>query len=409
MIENFKKENWKKTFFLFWISQAFSLFGSNLVQFALVWWLTRTTGSASILAAATAFAVIPEIIINPIAGAVVDRANRKMVMILADSAIATATILMAFLFYFGVVEIWHVYVLMALRSIGGAFHAPAQQASTTLMVPKEQLARIAGFNQVMHGGISIIAPPLGALMLEFLDVQGTLSIDFLTASIAVGLLFFLQIPQPENGNKSQIFKFSSLLSDMKAGVTYLLQMKGLVALVILIMVLKFALSPAFSLYPLLVSKHFNGDAAQYALVEFLAGIGIVLGGFFLGVWGGFKKKIWTFWTGFAALSVCLIWTSRLAPSQFVIFNIVTFLVGFVIPIIDGPYMAILQSNIEPEFQGRVLSLTASLIWLSTPVGLAFAGPISDRFGIPIWFMLAGIFILVATLIGISLPAVRNIE
>ncbi len=406
---NTNTTSWKKTFSLFWISQGFSVFGSVLVQFALVWWLTKTTGSASILATATAFAIIPEIIINPIAGAIVDRSNRKKIMILADSAIAIATILMALLFYFGIVEIWHVYVLMTLRAIGGAFHYPAQQASITMMVPEEHLARIAGLNEAMRGGINIIAPPLGALFLEILDIQGTLSIDFLTAAIAVGLLFFIHIPQPEKSKESSSFHFSSLLSDMKDGMAYLLRWKSLVILIILALVFKLALSPAFSLYSLLVNKHFGGDAAQYALVESISGIGIVLGGLFLGVWGGFKKKIWTLWSAVGGMGLCLIWISQLASTQFFVFNIATFVLSFVLPMIDGPFMAILQSNISPEYQGRVFSLTSSLLWLTTPIGLAVAGPVSDRYGITFWFFLAGILTLVSTSIGLFLPQVRNIE
>ena len=409
MTANNKPSSWKKQFFLFWISQGFSLFGSTLVQFALVWWLTKTTGSASILATATAFAIIPEIIVNPIAGVVVDRSNRKKVMMLADSAIALATILLAVMFYFGVVEIWHVYVLMSIRSIGGAFHYPAQQASVTMMVPNEHLARVAGLNQALQGSVNIIAPPLGALLLELLDIQGTLSIDFLTAFAAVVILSFLHVPQPEKKTESSSFQFGSLFTEMKEGLTYLLHWKGLVALIILALVFKLALSPAFSLYSLLVNKHFNGDAAQYALVESISGIGVVLGGLVLGIWGGFKKKIYTLWCAVGIMGICLIWISRLAPSQFVIFNVATFILSLVLPMIDGPFMAILQSNVSHEYQGRVFSLTSSLLWLSTPLGLAIAGPVSDRFGITFWFLLAGLLTLLATLVGLFLPQVREIE
>jgi DHA3 family macrolide efflux protein-like MFS transporter len=316
---------------------------------------------------------------------------------------------MALLFYFGVVEIWHVYILMTLRAIGGAFHYPAQQASISLLVPNEHLARIAGLNEAIRGGINIIAPPLGALFLEFLDIQGTLSIDFLTAIIAVGILFFLHIPQPENRKETSVFHLSSLLSDMKEGMAYLLHWKGMVATIALALIMKIALSPAFSLLPLLVSDHFNGDAVQYALVESLSGIGLVLGGLILGFWGGFKKKVWTLWSAVAAMGICLFWISKLNSSQFTIFLIAIFIQSLIVPMIDGPFMAILQSNVKPEFQGRVISLTISLLWLSTPIGLGIAGPIADHFGIPFWFMIAGILSLFITMLGLIIPVVRNIE
>ncbi len=401
--------NWKKPFFIFWISQAFSLFGSTLVQFALVWWLTKTTGSASILATATAIAIIPEIIVSPFAGAIIDRTNRKRVMMLADSIIAIATIILAVIFYLGAVEIWQIYVLMFIRAVGGAFHFPAEQASIPLMVPNEHLSRIAGLNQALRGGVNIIAPPLGALFLDLLDVQGTLSIDFITAFIAVFFLFIIRIPQPEQSSSNIAFTLKDLLRDMKLGLQYILNWKGLVALIAIAMGFKIALSPAFSLLPLLVNKHFNGDAAQYALVESISGIGVVVGGLLLGVWGGFKKRIWTTWFALLSMGVCFIWISRLKTDQYSIFLPAIFILSFMAPLIDGPFLAILQANVTPEYQGRVLTMTTSLLWLTTPIGLAIAGPVSDRFGLQIWYAISGVLCLLGMLIGLLLPQVREIE
>ncbi len=154
--------NWKKRFFLIWTGQAFSLLGSGLVQFALVWWLTRTTGSATVLAGATLAALLPEVFLGPFAGALVDRWNRRLVMIFADAAIALVTFGLVILFWQGNIQVWHVFVALFIRSLGGAFHWPAMQASTSLMVPDDQLARISGINQALRGGMNIIAPPLGA-------------------------------------------------------------------------------------------------------------------------------------------------------------------------------------------------------------------------------------------------------
>jgi len=401
--------SWKKKFFLFWISQAFSLFGSTLVQFALVWWLTRTTGSASILATATAIAIIPEIVVSPFAGAIIDRSNRKKVMMLADAVIAIATVLLALMFYFDLVQIWHIYVLMFIRAVGGAFHFPAEQASISLMVPGEQLARIAGLNQALRGGVNIIAPPLGALLLELLDVQGTLAVDFITAFIAVGLLFFIHIPQPEVSEEQKSLTIKTLAADMLSGLRYILNWKGLVALIAIAMGFKIALSPAFSLLPLLVSKHFNGSAAQYALMESISGIAVVAGGLLLGVWGGFKKKIWTTWLALVLMGACFIWISVLKPTQFPVFLGAIFILSFMLPLIDGPFLAILQANVTHDYQGRVLTMTSSLLWITTPIGLAIAGPLADRFGLQVWYLLSGITCLLGMLFGLLLPQVRNIE
>jgi DHA3 family macrolide efflux protein-like MFS transporter len=168
------ENQWKQTFFPFWISQVLSIFGSALVQFTLVWWLTRETGSASVLATATMAALVPEILVQPFAGVLVDRLNRKAIIIMADAAIAAATLGLGVLFLMDRVSIWHVYLIMLVRAVGGAFHYPAEMASVSLMVPKEHLARIAGLNQAMQGIMTIVAAPMGALVLELLDVEGSL-------------------------------------------------------------------------------------------------------------------------------------------------------------------------------------------------------------------------------------------
>ena len=178
-----------RPFFALWIGQAFSLLGSQLVQFALVWWLTKTTGSATMLAFASLAALLPQVLIGPFAGALVDRWSRKTVMLVADTAIALATLVLAVLFYLQIAAVWTIYALLIIRAIGAAFHWPAMQASTTLMVPEKNLSRVGGLNQTLFGMAAIFIPPLGALAIEVLPMQGVLAIDVLTAIPAVVTLF----------------------------------------------------------------------------------------------------------------------------------------------------------------------------------------------------------------------------
>ncbi len=188
--------DWKRRFFTIWTGQAVSLFGSTLVQFALVWWLTKETGSATILATATLVALLPQIFLSPIAGALIDRWNRRRVLIIADGAIALFSLGLAVLFLLGKEQVWQIYVIMFIRSLGGAFHWPTMQASTSLMVPDSQLSRVAGLNQALQGAMSIVAPPLGALLLSALPMYGIILIDVVTACFAITPLFFIPIPQP---------------------------------------------------------------------------------------------------------------------------------------------------------------------------------------------------------------------
>src|SRR4030043_2057334 len=180
-----KPKSWAPRFFTIWTGQAFSLFGSQLVSFAVIWWLTQTTGSATVLASATLVGLLPQVILGPFTGTLVDRWSRRLTMIVADSLIALATVFLAVLFALGHVQIWQVYALLFVRSVCGGFHWPAMQASTTLMVPKEHLARIQGLNQMLQGGMSIASAPIGALLLVLLPMAGLLASDVFTAVLAI--------------------------------------------------------------------------------------------------------------------------------------------------------------------------------------------------------------------------------
>ena len=283
-------KHWLRTFVIIWIGQAFSIFGSMLVQFALVWWLTQKTGSATILATASLVAYLPIVLLGPFAGAIVDRTNRKAVMIIADSMVALTTLALVIIAAYGNLAPWHIYLAMFFRSLGQAFHWPAMQASTSLLVPEEHLSRVAGINQALNGAMNIIAPPSGALLIGVLQLQWVLSIDILTAGLAVLPLFFVHIPQPARVAKS-IGKpiVSSILEDIKEGFLYVFRWKGLFYVLLLAVAINFLISPAFTLLPLLVTKHFHGNAIQYGWIESAIGIGIVIGGLGLGAWGGFKR------------------------------------------------------------------------------------------------------------------------
>jgi len=159
VIETPSKKNWMSRFVPIWTGQIFSLLGSAVVQFALVWWLTQKTGSATVLTTATLVALLPEVLLAPFAGALVDRWNRRWVMVVSDASIAIITLTLVVLFALNKVEVWQIYGVLFLRSIGGIFHWPAMQASTTLMVPREHYSRIAGINQAVRGALNIIAAP----------------------------------------------------------------------------------------------------------------------------------------------------------------------------------------------------------------------------------------------------------
>ncbi len=180
-----------------WFGQVLSILGSSVVQFAVIWYLTEKTGSASVLALASLISGAPQVIIGPFAGALVDRWNRKLVMLVSDGFVAFLTLVMAALFTSGRIQTWHILTILFLRSMQGSFQWPAMRASVSLMVPKEHLSRLGGIDQAVDGLLNIIAPVLGALLLSLWKMQQVLMVDIFTALLAMSLLAFLvKVPQP---------------------------------------------------------------------------------------------------------------------------------------------------------------------------------------------------------------------
>ena len=405
-----RNKPWATRFFTIWTGQAFSLFGSQLVSFAVIWWLTQTTGSATVLATASLIGLLPQVILGPFTGTLVDRWNRRLTMIIADGLIALATLGLAILFALGNVQIWQVFALLFVRSVCGAFHWPAMQASTTLMVPKEHLTRIQGLNQMLQGGMSIIAAPLGALFLALLPMQGILAIDVFTAMLAIVPLFFFQVPQPErNDLQADANGRSSFKQDFMAGLSYVWSWPGLMLIGAMATVINFLLTPAFSLLPILVTKHFNGQAIQLATLESFYGIGVILGGLVLGAWGGFKRRVLTSLVGLVAMGAGCLLMGLLPSTAFIIAVAVGLFLGFVNPIVNGPLFAAVQAAVSPEMQGRVFSLIGTVAAAMSPLGLIIAGPIADTLGVQTWFLIGGIVTLLMGVGSLFIPAVMHFE
>jgi MFS transporter, DHA3 family, macrolide efflux protein len=406
----FPLKRWQVPFFSIWTMQAFSLLGSQLVQFALIWYLTAETGSATVLAVASLVGLGPQVLLGPVIGALVDRWNRRLVMMAADGLVASATLILAGLFAFGQVEIWHIYALMFARSLAGAFHWPAMSASTSLMVPQEQLARIQGLNQLLQGALSIVAAPLGALLIAVLPMQGVLAIDVVTAVMAITPLLFIAVPQPRKTipANDQTAK-SSVWDDLKAGLRYTLSWPGLLILMGSATLVNLVLSTAFTLMPILITRHFNGGALQLGWIESLFGVGMLAGGLLLSVWGGFKRRIDTSLAGLLLLGVVATLLGLTPPNLFGLALGLALLIGISMPLVNGPVQAVMQAVVAPDMQGRIFTLLQSAAMGMMPLGLLIAGPVADRFGVQVWFILGGVITFLVGMVGFLSPALRSIE
>ena len=402
--------NWKRPFFTIWIGQAVSLLGSQLVQFALIWWLTKLTESAVVLTTATLVGILPRVVLGPFVGALVDRWDRRKIMALADSGIALATLLLAYLFFINRAAIWVVYVILFFRALGSGFHSPAMTSSTSLMVPHEHLTRIQGLNQTLQNGLNIVSAPLGAILLDVLSVQGILAIDVISALFGITPLFFIAIPRPDIKTLSQKERLvESVWEDFKIGLRYINRWAGLKFIMVMAVSINMIVTPAFALLPLLVRKYFEGGALQLGWLESSFSIGAFAGGLLLSLWGGFQKKILTSQMGLIILSLGMAAIAFIPASRFPYAIAAFFLIGTALPLANGPINAILQSTVDPGMQGRVFTLTGSFASAVSPLGLIVAGPLAEVFNIQLWYIGGGIMTLLFGIGGLFSKALMTFE
>jgi DHA3 family macrolide efflux protein-like MFS transporter len=278
------------------------------------------------------------------------------------------------------------------------------------MVPKEHLTRIQGLNQMLQGGMSIASAPLGALLLAWIPMQAILAIDVVTALIAIIPLFFFQVPQPErNDLHPEANGKSTFWQDFRGGLSYVWSWPGLMLIGLMATVINFLLTPAFSLLPILVTKHYNGQAIQLATLESFSGIGFIVGGLILSAWGGFKRRIVTTLMGLLAMGAGCLVMGLLPSSAFILAVATMFLVGVMSPIVNGPLLAAVQAAVEPEMQGRVFTLIQTMAGAMSPIGLMIAGPISDKLGVQTWFIFGGVVTIGMGIIGVFIPAIMHFE
>ncbi len=401
---------WELPFFSIWGGQAVSVVGSQLVQFALVWWLAQSTGSATVLAMATLVATLPGVILGPIVGALVDRWNRRLVMLVADAFVALVSAWLAYMFWTDSMTTWHVYIAMLARSVGGAFHWPAMQASTSLMVPREHLSRIAGMDQTMTGALGVAAPPLGAILLSLLPLHGVMAIDVMTAAFAIVPLVLVAVPQPNTAEPDERGTgIHSVFADLAQGLRYVWGWPGLVAVVVLAMLINFVINPAFALMPLLVTDHFGGGALQLGYLESSWGIGMIVGGLALSTWGGFRRRVYTSLSGLVLSGVAITCVGLAPAESFWMAWGALLVAGIMNPLVNGPFMAILQSSVAPEMQGRVFTLVGSLSTAMMPLSLAVAGPLTEVVGIRTWYVIGGLMFALLGAASFGVPAIVHLE
>jgi DHA3 family macrolide efflux protein-like MFS transporter len=387
--------DWKKKFAFIFSGQLFSILTTSMVQFSIIWHLTETTQSAVVLMIASLVGFLPQALLGPFIGVWLDRWNRKLTMIAADGAIALFSLALGLYYYFGEPGLGFVYLVLMARSIASSFHAPAFQAAIPLIAPPDQLTRVAGWQQMVFSASTVLGPALGIAVYSATSLGAVLLLDVAGALIANIMLMLVKISQL----KSEAAERPQFLAEFKLGWQTFIKVKPVVIITVATAVFSIAFMPLGTLFPFMTLSHFGRGGYSASLVEAVFSAGMIIGGFLLSVVASRWKDISYIVMSMVVMGVTCVASGVISREAFVVFVILSFLMGAAAPFFNGPYMAMIQRAYDPAMLGRVISLVTSIMLLSSPIGLLMAGPIVDKYGIQSWFLGCGI---VTVLTGVVL-------
>ncbi len=397
--------NWKKTFAIIWSGQFFSILTSSLVNFAVIIWFSLETGSAEMLAWAAIAGILPQSLIGPFTGALIDRWNRKRIMMLADSFIALCTLTLAILFWLDMAEIWHIFGLLALRSVGSSFHMPAMQASVPLLAPSDQLTRIAGVNQIIASVSQIAGPALGAMLITVWDIEYVLLFDVAGALIAVTSLFFVYIPNPEKEDGVE----RNILKEMKEGAMIILRNRGLSWIFLYSILVTFFLVPISVLFPLMTLEYFNGTEFQAGIIEAIWSVGALVGGAIMGAKVYKINRVALINWMYLVCGLTFLFSGLLSPDGFVWFAVLTTVGGVSGAVYNAAFTGLLQTKIDPGALGRVFSMFFTFSLIPAMLGLVGIGFLADGLGLTTSFVLSGALIIVIGIAAFLTPPAMRLD
>ena len=369
-----KQTNWKSQAMLFLISQCITLFGSTLVQMAIVWYVTIQTSSGVWVAAFTVCSYLPQFLISFVAGVWADRHSRKKLIIGADSLIALVTFLM-------VLAIPHItdktvvlgglLVMSVIRSFGAGIQTPAVNAVIPQLVPEDQIMRFNGINATMQSVVQFAAPAAAGVLLTINTLSSTLIIDTATAIVGIGLLSAVIIPKQAIQNKG-----TSVFLDMKIGIKYTLSDKLIGKVLTVYGLFIFLCVPAGFLSQLFVSRVYGETYWYLTAVELAGFIGMVAGGILMSIWGGFKSRVTTMSVGLIAFGSLAIGMGL--SKQFALYLTLMIIYGVAITMVQTATTTLIQEKAEISMQGRVFGLLGAMYSGFLPVGMAIFGPMADE-------------------------------
>jgi MFS family permease len=422
-------------FTLVWIGQTISLLGSAMTGFALTIWAYQLTGSATALALVGFCYTVPLLILSPVAGAIVDRSNRKLMMMLSDLAAGLGTVAILVLYATGHLQIWHLYVVSAIEGAFQTFQWPAYSAAITLMVDKKHYARTSAMNELAGNSSGIFAPMLAGAIIGFFNPNGVLIIlviDVITFVAAIGALLIVHIPQPQATEEGQQSR-GSLLSESVFGFRYILQRPSLLGLQLVFLMGNFFSNLAYTLMAPMILARTNSNSLIFGSIETAGAVGGLAGGLIISAWGGPKRRVHGVLGGWALsglLGTLILGLGRSTP----IWLVGAFMGSFLVPLVNSSNQAIWQAKIPPDLQGRVFSIRRLIAWFVSPIAMLVAGPLADvglepamranggfaqawgwisgvgpGTGMALVFVFCGVAMALVGISGYLIPVVRNAE
>ena len=387
-VEMIMSNTWQKNIILFLLSQTMSLFGTSLVQYAIMWYITLNTKSGIMMAVSIICSFIPTFILSPFAGVWADRYSKKKLIMLSDSFIALSTLVLAVLFLIGYDSIVLLFILSSLRAIGTGIQTPSVNSFIPQIVPENQLVRVNGIFSGIQAAIMLLAPMLSGVLIANTTFESILFIDVFTAAIAVFVLFsFLNIP---NNAKTQNVQESTYFEDMAGCIKYIKKNAYLSKLFVLYSITLFLVTPVCFLTPLQVTRSFGDDVWRLTAIEVAFAFGMILGSVAIASFAGFKNRIYTMALASFIFGVCTFFLGIL--SIFWVYIIIMSMAGITLPFFNTPMTVILQEKVEVDYHGRIFGVLNMISSSMMPMGMFVFGPMADM--IPVEWLLLGTGLLI---------------
>lgn len=393
--------HWKRNVTLFLTGQTISLFGSMIVQYAVMWYVTFQTGSGIAIALYALAAFLPQGIISIFGGVLADRMNRRMLVMLSDGTIAAVTLVLALLMANGITDLWIILLAVGARSIGAGVQTPAVSAILPQLVPGEQLMRVNGIFGTIQSAMALLAPAAAGLVFGLFGIVPVFFIDVVTAVIGIGVLFFVAVPTLA----SIAEKTTSYRADLVEGIRYIWH-HAIVRWLLVVFAIIFLLTVAPSFVtPLLIAREYGNDVTLVTLLEIAFSVGMLGGGVLVSTLLAKRSRLGlilvsTF--GFAAFTVGL----GLSPNLVVFYGFM-FGIGLLVPLFSTPFMTLVQETVPPEMHGRVFSYVGIVMALATPVGMVVFGPLADVISVQLLLVIAGTVMAAVMVVAIVVPSGRS--